>query len=67
MIESFIELDKALLLWIQKMGSPLWDPFWFFITKKENSIPLYVLMLLISYRKLGRKRFLYLLVLLPSL
>jgi len=62
MIESFIELDKALLLWIQKMGSPLWDPFWFFITKKENSIPLYVLMLFISYNKLGRKHFFYLLV-----
>ena len=62
MVESFIELDKGLLLWIQKMGSPFWDPFWFFITKKENSIPLYLFMLLISYRKLGRERFLYLLV-----
>jgi len=62
MVESFIELDKGLLLWIQSMGSPFWDPFWFFITKKENSIPLYLFMLLISYRKLGRERFLYLLV-----
>lgn len=62
MIESLIEFDKSLLLWIQQIGSPSADPFWFFITKKENSILLYLFMLYLSFRKLGRERFLYLLV-----
>jgi len=26
MVESFIELDQGLLLWIQNIGSPFWDP-----------------------------------------
>lgn len=51
MLESLIQLDKELFLWLNNLGSPRWDWLWLFITDKWSSIPLYLFLLFLLYKK----------------
>ncbi|RKR12268.1 undecaprenyl-diphosphatase [Maribacter vaceletii] len=62
MLEELVQLDKTLFLQLNNLGTPIWDSFWLFITNKVNSIPLYVILLFVSYKQLGLKKTLLLLV-----
>ncbi len=62
MLEELLHLDQEVFLYLNTMGSPGWDGFWLFMTNKWSSIPLYVLLLLLSFRSLGAKKTLLLLV-----
>ncbi|MGB5821659.1 MAG: phosphatase PAP2 family protein [Saonia sp.] len=62
MLEELIRYDKELFLFLNNLGNTYWDGFWMFITNKWSAIPLYVLLLFLSYRNLGLKRTLLLLV-----
>lgn len=62
MLEQLLQLDKELFLWLNSMGNTTWDGFWMFMTNKLNSIPVYVFLLFLSYRQLGFKKTLLLLV-----
>ena len=44
------------------MGTPTWDAFWMFLTHKFTAIPLYALLLFLSFKKFGLKATLVLLV-----
>lgn len=62
MLEEIIKYDKELFLLLNNLGSSTWDGFWLFITKMFSSAPLYVLLLFLSYKWLGVKKTLVLLV-----
>ncbi len=62
MWEELINLDKDLFLLINQMGSEPWDGFWMFVTNKWTSIPLYIILLILSYRHLGVKKTLFVLL-----
>ncbi|WP_149304815.1 phosphatase PAP2 family protein [Pareuzebyella sediminis] len=62
MWEALIQYDKELFLFLNKLGNPSWDGFWMFMTHKLSAIPVYVALLLLSYRQLGLKKTLLMLV-----
>ena len=62
MWEELIRCDKELFLFLNNFGSPSWDGFWLFITNKWSSIPLYFLLLVLSYKQFGLKKTLLLIV-----
>ncbi len=62
MLEQLIQLDKDLFLFLNGLGTESWDNFWLFITNKRSSIPLYFLLLILSYKKLHLKKTLLLLI-----
>jgi len=40
------QLDKALLVYLNNLGSPTWDGFWELMTDKITWVPLYIILLL---------------------
>lgn len=67
MLEELLQLDKNLFLFLNGLGTPTWDGFWLFITNKWSSIPLYFLLLFLSYKKLTIKKLLIMLVVIALL
>ncbi|NER16037.1 phosphatase PAP2 family protein [Spongiivirga citrea] len=61
-MEELINYDQQLFLFLNSLGTETWDGFWMFITDKLSSIPLYLVLLFFSYKKLGLKPTLLLLV-----
>lgn len=55
-MEELIKADQELFVFLNNLGSESWDGFWMFITNKWGSIPLYVLLLVLCFVKLGWKR-----------
>ncbi len=62
MFEELIQLDKEIFLYLNGLGTEGWDGFWLFITGQWNSLPLYVLLLYLSYSTFGLRKTLILLV-----
>jgi undecaprenyl-diphosphatase len=62
MLESLLQQDKELFLFLNGLGNESWDGFWMALSLKWTSIPLYLVLLIISYRVLGIKKTLLLLV-----
>lgn len=56
MWQELIRYDKELFLFLNNLGNPSWDGFWMFVTNKFSAIPLYLLLLVLTYRQLGLKR-----------
>ena len=55
-METLLELDKELFLFLNNLGGDTWDGFWIFITNKYNSIPVYLVLLVLTYRHLRLKK-----------
>ncbi|UKM64475.1 phosphatase PAP2 family protein [Flavobacteriaceae bacterium GSB9] len=55
MIETFLEYDTKLFLFLNNLGNPAWDNFWLIVTDKLTFIPLYVVLLYLLYKKYGLK------------
>ena len=55
LIQRIIELDIQFLELINSMNTPLLDSFMIFITNKFSSIPLYIVLLWLFYKKYGWK------------
>jgi len=56
MIETLLEWDHELFLYLNGLGTPSWDTFWQFISHKLSAIPIYLFLLLLSYQKYGLKK-----------
>tara|TARA_R110002051_G_scaffold63030_2_gene114793 strand:+ start:620 stop:1192 length:573 start_codon:yes stop_codon:yes gene_type:complete len=61
-MDQLIQLDKQLFLFLNTMGNTTWDGFWLFMTNKFSSIPLYLFLLIFSFRSFGLKKTLLILV-----
>ena len=49
-MDSIIQLDKKIFLYLNNLGTPTWDGFWLFMTDKYYQIPLYLLLLFFFYK-----------------
>lgn len=56
MIETLEELDAQLFLYLNNLGSPVWDTLWLGITNKWYSIPVYAVLLALVIKHLGLKK-----------
>ena len=56
MWEELIQYDKELFLLLNNLGNPSWDAFWMFITNKLSAIPLYIVLLFLTYKQFGIKK-----------
>ncbi len=56
MIETLLEWDHELFLYLNGLGTPSWDTFWQYISDKRSAIPIYVCLLVLSYIKYGLKK-----------
>jgi len=61
-LENIVEKDKELLLYLNSFGNENWDGFWLYITDQFHWIPVFVIILVLSFLKLGLKKTLFLLV-----
>ena len=62
MWETLVHYDKELFLLLNNLGTSTWDAFWMFLTHKLSSIPLYALLLWLSFKEFGWRSTLVLLV-----
>lgn len=59
MLEKLRQLDRDLLLWLNLDNPSVWDGFWLVVTNKWASVPLYLFLLVLVYKKLNLKYFIY--------
>ncbi|UWX56561.1 phosphatase PAP2 family protein [Maribacter litopenaei] len=62
MLDQLLQLDKDIFIYLNGLGTPTWDTFWQFISHKFSTLPLYLFLLILSYRKFGWKGILVLVV-----
>mgnify|MGYP005852141145 CR=1 FL=1 len=55
-METLIELDKSLFLYLNNLGMSFFDPLWLVISNKWSSIPLYLIFLYLLYKNLGLQK-----------
>ncbi|MFL1011402.1 phosphatase PAP2 family protein [Flavisericum labens] len=55
MIDTLIQYDTELFLFLNNLGTPSWDGFWLTVTNKLTFIPLYAVLLFFLYKKYGLK------------
>lgn len=53
MLNRIIEIDTQLFLWLNNLGYENMDVFWLIITEKWTSIPLYMLLVFLVFKKWG--------------
>lgn len=56
MIDSLINGDIELLIYLNNLGSQQWDGIWLFISNKYSAIPLYLVLLYFTYKQFGLKK-----------
>ena len=66
-METLIDLDKSLFVFLNALGIELFDAFWMFVTNKKSSIPLYLFLIYYIYKKLSHAEFLKYIVLISIL
>jgi len=62
MLDSLLQSDKELFLFLNGLGKTGWDGFWMGLSDKWMALPLYLLLFILSYKSLGPKKLLLLLV-----
>ncbi len=55
-MESLVELDKEIFLYLNNLGTSFFDPFWLFITHKFSSIPFYAFLVYLLYKNFGLQK-----------
>ncbi|MFK5958409.1 MAG: phosphatase PAP2 family protein [Lutibacter sp.] len=62
MLDFLIHKDIELFIYLNNLGNVQWDGFWLFITNKFTFIPLYIFLLFLTYKQLGFKKMLIVLL-----
>ena len=62
MLEELVKLDKEVFLFLNNLGSSEWDGFWMFLTNKWSAIPLYLFLLILSFKQYGAKKMIFLII-----
>ena len=62
-METLIDIDKSLFVFLNSLGSDSFDFIWLSITEKKSSIPLYISLIYYIYKKFSNKEFLKYLIL----
>ncbi|WP_281542741.1 phosphatase PAP2 family protein [Maribacter aestuarii] len=56
MLEELLHLDQELFIYLNGLGNSSWDNFWQFISNKYSALPIYLFLLILTYRKFGLKK-----------
>ncbi len=56
MLDTLVQWDKELMIFLNNLGSAEYDSFWLFITKQINWIPFFVFLLYVMYKKVSIKK-----------
>ncbi|MCH8536065.1 MAG: phosphatase PAP2 family protein, partial [Flavobacteriaceae bacterium] len=56
MLEKINQIDSDLFLYLNRLGSRNWDWFWLVITEKWTSIPVFLILLILVYKKYNLKK-----------
>jgi undecaprenyl-diphosphatase len=67
MLEQILHYDTDLFLYLNGLGSEVWDKFWMFYTTKYNWIPLYAVLLYLMFKKKNTKMFILTLIVIALL
>ncbi len=67
MLENVLQLDQEIFLYLNNLGNSRWDTWWLLITNKWSSIPFYIFLLYILYKKLSLSAFFTLVILIVLL
>lgn len=62
MLEELVQLDREVFIFLNNLGSSEWDGFWMFLTNKWSAIPLYLFLLILSFKQYGAKKLIFLVV-----
>ena len=54
-IQDIIQIDQNLLIFLNNLGSPQWDPFWLVITNQLCWTPLFVIIFYLTIKSYGWK------------
>ncbi|NMH27503.1 phosphatase PAP2 family protein [Flavobacterium silvaticum] len=53
MLEKLLEIDREVFLWLNNLGSETFDPLWLLITKFTSWIPIFAIILYLTFKRLG--------------
>lgn len=53
MLETLLEIDRDVFVYLNSLGSKPWDDFWLFITKQFNWAPIFAIILYLAFKRLG--------------
>ena len=62
MLEKILQVDREILIYLNNLGNEHWDGFWLSLTNQFNWTPLFVVLLILIYKKFGWKNSLLLLL-----
>jgi len=66
-METLLELDKNLFIFLNSLGSERFDGFWLFITKQINWIPIFLIIMYLVFKHLGWRHALMIIVVMALL
>ncbi len=61
-LDTIIEWDKELFIYLNSLGSETWDSFWMFLTNQFNWTPFFLLLFFLLFKAYGWKKGLLLIV-----
>jgi undecaprenyl-diphosphatase len=67
MLETLLELDRDVFVWLNALGSERWDWLWLIITRQYNWAPIFAIILYLAFKRLGWKHALLIIVLIAAL
>jgi len=53
MLEKLLEIDREVFIWLNSFGSETWDSFWLAITQMYSWIPVFAIILFLTFKRLG--------------
>lgn len=56
MLDTLLQYDTELLIFLNNLGSSFWDPFWMFITNQLNWTPLFIFIIYLVFKRFGWKK-----------
>ena len=56
MIKRILEIDREILVFLNNLGSELWDPIWLLITDKLTFIPIFLIIIYRFFKDFGAKQ-----------
>lgn len=67
MLDKLLELDRDVFVWLNALGSEQFDGFWLFITQQFNWIPVFALIMYLTFKRLGWRHAVLLILLIALL
>jgi undecaprenyl-diphosphatase len=61
-MDTLINADIELLIYLNNLGTVQWDRFWLILSDKLSAIPLYGLLLFLSFKQFGLKKTMWMLL-----